>query len=54
MPFKRFEDMNFIHHSKYLGMIQLDKQIVKHLTNDDIRELRQYCDTALKQYFGNE
>lgn len=54
MPFKRFEDMNFMHHSKYMGVIQLDKQIVKQLTDDNIRELRQYCDIALERYFGNQ
>lgn len=54
MPFKRFEDMNFIHHSKYMGLIQLDRQIVKHLTQEDICSLRQYCDDALERYFGGK
>ena len=37
-----------------MGVIQLDKQIVKQLTDDNIRELRQYCDIALERYFGNQ
>lgn len=51
MPFKRFEDMDFMHHSKYLGVIHLDHQIVKHLTDADKHNLRQFCDEALKRYF---
>ncbi len=51
MPFKRFEDMGFIHHSKCLGVIQLDRQIVKCLNDEDIYQLRKYSDMALKDYF---
>ena len=29
MPFKRFEDMNFIHHARHLGIIQLERAIVR-------------------------
>lgn len=52
MPFKRFEDMHFIRHSKHLGIIQLDRAIIKCLTEKDIQDIRQYCNAALKRYFG--
>ena len=52
MPFKRFEDMGFIHHSKYLGTIQMNPAIVKRWTEDEVRSLRTYCDNALAKYFG--
>lgn len=52
MPFKRFEDMGFIRHSKFMGLIQLDKHIIRNLTDEDIRSLRSYSDMALKRYFG--
>lgn len=54
MPFKRFEDMGFMHHAKYLGTIQIDRQIFKKLTQDDIRRLNSFCDEALGRYFGED
>ena len=51
MPFKRFEDMGFIHHSKCFGIVQLDHQIMKNFTDEDVEHLRKYSDDALKQYF---
>ena len=53
MPFKRFEDMGFMHHSKYLGTIKLDRQIMKTLTEEDLADLRTYCNEALKRYFSD-
>lgn len=53
MPFKRFEDMAFMHHTKVLGTIQLDRQIMKTLSESDIADLRDYCQKALRKYFGN-
>ena len=52
MPFKRFEDMNFMHHTKHLGTIQIDHHILKQLTEEDIKYLRECCEGALKKYFG--
>ena len=52
MPFKRFEDMNFIHHAKHLGIIQLEKSIFRRLDGTDIEKIRECCRAALKQYFG--
>lgn len=52
MPFKRFEDMNFIHHARHLGIIQLERAIVRRLESADIARIRDCCRTALRQYFG--
>ena len=54
MPFKRFEDMNFMHHSKYVGTIQINPIIVKRWTPEEIQSLRIYCDAALEKYFGSK
>ena len=54
MPFKRFEDMGFMHHSKALGNIRLDRSIMHRLTDEDIRTLQNDCHTALRRYFGEE
>ena len=52
MPFKRFEDMHFIRHSKHLGLIQLDKSILRKLSEDDVEAIRKSCQEALERYFN--
>lgn len=53
MPFKRFEDMNFIHHAKHLGTIKLEKAIVNKLTHADVAAIRKCCREALYRYFDD-
>ena len=53
MPFKRFEDMGFIHHAKHLGIIQLEKAIFSRLGAQDIENIRVRCTSALAAYFSN-
>lgn len=43
MPFKRFEDMNFMHHTKHIGTIEIDRTIMKQLTEDDFAYIRERC-----------
>ena len=52
MPFKRFEDMGFIHHAKHLGVIQLEKAIFSRLGNIDTERIRTRCNDSLVAYFG--
>ena len=52
MPFKRFEDMNFMHHARHLGIIQLEKAIFRRLESTDIERIRECCRAALRQYFS--
>ena len=54
MPFKRFEDMGFIRHSKHLGVIQLEKSILRRLSESDKKGVVDSCKTALRQYFENQ
>lgn len=51
MPFKRFEDMGYMHHSKYLGILQIDKAIMKNFDDYDISDLLTYCTDALDRYW---
>ena len=51
MPFKRFEDMGFMSHSKNLGIIRMNRHIMHRLTDEDIISLKEYSDLALKRYF---
>ena len=52
MPFKRFEDMGYMHHSKYLGILQIDKSIMKSFDDDDMSDLLTYCTEGLEKYWN--
>lgn len=52
MPFKRFEDMGFIHHAKHLGVIQMEKSILRRLDERTISNIRTRCTEALEAYFA--
>lgn len=54
MPFKRFEDMNFMHHARHLGIIQMEKAIFRRLESTDIESIRACCRATLRQYFGEQ
>ena len=51
MPFKRFEDMDMMHHSKTLGMVEMDRTVWKKLTDAEKAEILKICDEALERYF---
>ena len=50
-PFKRFEDMQMLRHTKTLGIIQVDEAIWKHLGKEEKAEMERICDTKLQQYY---
>lgn len=51
-PFKRFEDMQMLHHTKTLGVIQVDESVWKKLTREEKQEIERICDEKLEQYYG--
>lgn len=51
-PFKRFEDMNMMHHTKTIGIIEVDSSVWKHLTEEDKRRIVQICDLKLERYYS--
>lgn len=53
-PFKRFEDMGYMHHSKYLGVLQIDKSIIKSFDDNDTSDLLTYCTDALDKYWDRK
>lgn len=53
-PFKRFEDMGYMHHSKYLGTLQIDKSIMKSFDDNDTSDLLTYCAGALDKYWSRK
>ena len=50
-PFKRFEDMQMLHHTKNLGIVQVDETVWKKLTPQEKQEMEKMCDEKLKLYF---
>ena len=50
-PFKRFEDMQMLRHTKTLGIVQVDESVWKHLSKKEKAEMERICDTKLQQYY---
>ena len=51
-PFKRFEDMQMLRHTKTLGIIQVDEPVWKHLSKDELVEIEAICNKKLDSYFA--
>ena len=51
-PFKRFEDMQMLHHTKTLSVIQVDESVWKKLTREEKQEIERICDEKLDSYFN--
>lgn len=52
-PFKRFEDMDMMHHTKTLGVIEVDPKVWKKLTKADKECIKDICEVKLKSYYKN-
>ena len=50
-PFKRFEDMQMLRHTKTLGIIEVEPTVWKNLTDDEKQRIDRICDEKLVQYF---
>ena len=50
-PFKRFEDMNMMRHTKTLGMVEVDSTVWKRLSADDKTNIIKICDDKLEKYY---
>ena len=50
-PFKRFEDMDMFHHSKTLGLIEVDAIVWKKLTDAEKTWIENICDEKLDEYY---
>ena len=51
-PFKRFEDMQMLRHTKTLGIVQVDESVWKRLSKDEKVEIEVICDEKLDAYYG--
>lgn len=51
-PFKRFEDMQMLRHTKTLGIVQIDEAVWKHLNADEKYEIERICNEKLDSYYA--
>lgn len=52
-PFKRFEDMQFMRHTKTLGIVEIDPTIWKRLSGEEKEEIAAISDRKIKAYFDH-
>ena len=50
-PFKRFEDMQMLRHTKTLGIIQVDEAVWKRLGEEEKAEIERVCGEKLEGYY---
>lgn len=50
-PFKRFEDMNMLRHTKTLGVVEVDSTVWKKLTDAEKKWIEDICDERLEKYY---
>lgn len=51
-PFKRFEDMNFMKRNKDLEFIEINRHIMRKLSEEEIHWIREHSDRKLDEYFN--
>lgn len=51
-PFKRFQDMQMLRHTKTLGIIEVEPTVWKNLTDDEKNEIHYICDEKLNEYYS--
>lgn len=51
-PFRRFETMNMMHHTKTLGIIEIDQIIWKKLNDTKKATIIDICDRKIEQYYN--
>lgn len=51
-PFKRFEDMQMLRHTKTLGIVEVEPTVWKALTEVEKAEIAEICDRKLEEYYA--
>ena len=49
-PFRRFDEMQVMHHTRSLGIIQIDEDVWP-MTDEEVAKICQICDEKLAQYY---
>ena len=50
-PFKRFQDMQMLRHTKTLGIIEVEPTVWRNLTKEEKDEIGRICDEKLSEYY---
>jgi superfamily II DNA or RNA helicase len=53
-PFKRFQDMQMLRHTKTLGIIEVEPTVWKNLNDEEKTKIAKICDAKLDEYFNRE
>jgi superfamily II DNA or RNA helicase len=51
-PFKRFEDMQMLRHTKTLEIVEVDNAVWKHLNGAEKAEIERCCDEKISEYYS--
>lgn len=51
-PFKRFEDMQMLRHTKTLGIVEVDGAVWENLSQEGKAEIERICDQKLAEYYA--
>ena len=51
-PYKRFETMNMMHHTKTLGIVEVDSTVWKKLTDAEKKWIESVCNEKLDHYYS--
>ena len=51
-PFKRFENMNMMRHTKTLGIVEIEPTVWKKLSDGDKTNILNICDNMLEKYYS--
>ena len=51
-PFKRFQDMQMLRHTKTLGIIEVEPTVWRNLTEEEKAEILEICEEKLERYYG--
>ena len=51
-PFRRFEDMQTLRHTKTLGIVEVEPTVWKALTDGDKSEIIEICDKKIEEYYS--
>lgn len=50
-PFKRFQDMQMLRHTKTLGIIEVEPTVWRNLTEEEKAEILEICEEKLERYY---
>ena len=51
-PFKRFQDMQMLRHTKTLGIIEVEPTVWRNLTDEEKSEILKICEYKLERYYN--